>query len=43
MKVAIIGSRGLRVPIPEDAIRVTIFRTDKENGRRIVIENAPNE
>ena len=34
-----------RIPeaIPEDAIRVTIFRTDKENGRRIVIENAPNE
>jgi ATPase, YjeE family len=34
-----------RIPeaIPADAIRVTISRTDGENGRRIVIENAPDE
>ena len=32
-----------RIPgaIPAGAIRVTITRTDAENGRRIVIENAP--
>ena len=33
-----------RIPgaIPSDAIRVTILRTECENGRRIRIENAPD-
>ena len=29
--------------IPDDAIRVTISKTDGGNGRRIVIGNAPDE
>ena len=34
-----------RIPgaIPADAIRVTILRADGENGRKIVIENAPSK
>ena len=34
-----------RIPsaIPKDAVRVTVSRTDGENGRRIVIENGPVE